>query len=64
MALKTRKRINSTLTIDNFNFISDLSEKTKINQSKYFDVAIELLKRELKNKSIFDLFEEFNEEKE
>lgn len=64
MALKTRKRINSTLTMENFNFISDLSEKTKINQSKYFDVAIELLKRELKNKSIFDLFEEFNEEKE
>ena len=64
MALKTRKLINSTLTMENFNFISDLSEKTKINQSKYFDVAIELLKRELKNKSIFDLFEEFNEEKE
>lgn len=64
MALKTRKRINSTLTMENFNFISNLSEKTKINQSKYFDVAIELLKRELENKSIFDLFEEFNEDKE
>lgn len=64
MALKTRKRINSTLTAEHFDFISDLSKKTKINQSKYYDIAIELLKRELKNKSIFDLFEEFDEDKE
>ncbi|MBI6064606.1 hypothetical protein P5E79_11365 [Clostridium perfringens] len=59
MALVHRKRINSTLTSDNFEFIVNLSNKTKLNQSKFYDLAIELLKRELENKSVNELFEEF-----
>ena len=57
MALVHRKRINSTLTSDNFDFIVNLSNKTKLNQSKFYDLAIELLKRELENKSVNELFE-------
>ncbi|MDH2473507.1 hypothetical protein [Clostridium perfringens] len=59
MALVHRKRINSTLASDNFDFIVNLSNKTKLNQSKFYDLAIELLKRELENKSVNELFEEF-----
>ena len=39
--------------------IVNLSNKTKLNQSKFYDLAIELLKRELENKSVNELFEEF-----
>ncbi|HBI7133092.1 TPA: hypothetical protein K8N02_000273 [Clostridium perfringens] len=58
MALVHRKRINSTLTSDNFDFIVNLSNKTKLNQSKFYDLAIELLKKELEKKSLSEIFEE------
>ena len=61
MGLVHRKRINSTLSSDNFDFISDLSKKTKLNQSKFYDLAITMLRKELKEKTIFELFEEFDE---
>ena len=61
MALVLRKRINSTLKGDNFNFIVELSNKTKLNQSKFYDLAVELLKRELENKNLDELFKEFEE---
>ena len=61
MALVHRKRINSTLRGDNFNFIVELSNKTKLNQSKFYDLAVELLKRELENKNLDELFKEFEE---
>ena len=62
MALVHRKRINSTLASNNFDFIVNLSNKIKLNQSKFYDLAIELLKRELENKSVNELFEEFEEQ--
>ena len=40
MALVHRKRIGSTLSSDNFEFISGLSEKTGLNQSKLFDLSV------------------------
>ena len=60
MALVHRKRINSTLTSDNFDFISNLSKETGLNQSKLFDLSVDLLKRELNNKDFLSLFNEFN----
>ena len=58
MALVHRKRINSTLSGDNFEFIVNLSNKTKLNQSTFLDLSIELLKRELEKKSLSEIFEE------
>ena len=60
MALVHRKRINSTLTSDNFDFITNLSKETGLNQSKLFDLSVYLLKRELNNKDFLSLFNEFN----
>ncbi|CUO65400.1 MULTISPECIES: hypothetical protein [Clostridium] len=60
MALVHRKRINSTLTSDNFDFITNLSKETGLNQSKLFDLSVDLLKRELNNKDFLSLFNEFN----
>lgn len=60
MALVHRKRINSTLTSDNFDFIANLSKETGLNQSKLFDLSVDLLKRELNNKDFLSLFNEFN----
>ena len=60
MALVHRKRINSTLPSDNFDFISNLSKETGLNQSKLFDLSVDLLKRELNNKDFLSLFNEFN----
>ena len=64
MALVHRKRINSTLTSDNFDFISNLSKETGLNQSKLFDLSVDLLKRELNNKDFLSLFNEFNNNSE
>ena len=55
MALVHRKRINSTLTSDNFDFITNLSKETGLNQSKLFDLSVDLLKRELNNKDFLSL---------
>lgn len=60
MALVHRKRINSTLTADNFEFITNLSKETGLNQSKLFDLSIDLLKRELNNVDLLSLLNEFN----
>lgn len=60
MALVHRKRINSTLSSDNFDFIFNLSEETGLNQSKLFDLSVDLLKRELNNKDLLSLLNEFN----
>lgn len=60
MALVHRKRINSTLTSDNFDFITNLSKETGLNQSKLFDLSIDLLKRELNNTDLLSLFNQFN----
>ncbi|MBS6502587.1 MAG: hypothetical protein KH415_13360 [Clostridium sp.] len=61
MALIHRKRINSTLSSDNFEFIINLSQKTGLNQSKLFDLSINLLKRELDNKDLLTLLNEAND---
>ena len=60
MALVHRKRINSTLSSDNFDFIVNLSEQTGLNQSKLFDLSVDLLKKELNNKDFLSIFNEFN----
>lgn len=55
MTLVHRKRISSTLSSDNFEFISDLSEKTGLNQSKLFDLSVQLLKKELETTDLLEL---------
>ncbi|NFO88542.1 hypothetical protein FDC58_17420 [Clostridium botulinum] len=60
MALVHRKRLNSTLKSDNMDFVMDLTEKTKLNQSTIYDLAIDILRKELTEKNIFELLEEHN----
>jgi len=60
MALKNRERLNSTLRKDNKEFVTDLCNKTSLDQSKIYDLAIDILRSELKNKNIFELIEENN----
>ncbi|OOP74120.1 hypothetical protein [Clostridium beijerinckii] len=61
MALVNRKRLNSTLRSDNMDFVMELCEKTGLNQSKIYDLSIDILKKQLKVKNIFDLINENNE---
>lgn len=61
MALTNRKRIGSTLRNDNYDFVSNLSEATGLNQSKLFDLAIDILREQLTQKDILTLI---NEQKE
>jgi len=61
MALVHRKRLNSTLRSDNMDFIMELCEKTGLNQSKIYDLSIDILKKQLEEKNIFDLINENNE---
>lgn len=62
MALVHRKRINSTLTFENYDFITKLSKDTGLNQSKIFDLSIEILKDELHDSNILDLINKYNNE--
>jgi len=61
MALVHRKRLNSTLRSDNMDFVMELCEKTGLNQSKIYDLSIDILKKQLEEKNIFDLINENNE---
>lgn len=59
MTLANRKRIGSTLRNDNFEFVTNLSEHTGINQSKMFDLAIDILRDKLNNENIIDLINQY-----
>lgn len=41
-------------------FVIDICEKTGLNQSKIYDLSIDILKNELANKNIFELINEYN----
>jgi len=60
MALVNRKRLNSTLRSDNMDFIMNICEKTKLNQSTIYDLSIDILRKQLDEKNIFDLITENN----
>lgn len=62
MALVHRKRINSTLSANNFDLVSKLSKDTGLNQSKIFDLAIDLLRDKLESKDILTLISEYKED--
>lgn len=64
MALVHRKRINSTLSADNFDLVSKLSKDTGLNQSKIFDLAIDLLRDKLNTSDILTLISEYKEDTE
>lgn len=57
MALVNRKRLNSTLRSDNMDFVMDITQKTKLNQSTIYDLAIDILRKELAKKNILELIE-------
>ncbi|SFC14072.1 hypothetical protein [Clostridium uliginosum] len=61
MALVHRKRLNSTLRSDNMDFVMKICEKTKLNQSTIYDLSIDILRKQLDEKNIFDLINENNE---
>ena len=61
MALVNRKRLNSTLRSDNMDFVMNICEKTKLNQSTIYDLSIDILRKQLDGKNIFDLINESNE---
>ncbi len=39
----------------------ELCEKTGLNQSKIYDLSIDILKKQLQEKNIFDIINELNE---
>lgn len=61
MALTYRKRIGSVLRNDNYIYVANLSESTGLNQSKLFDLAIDLLRKQLSQKDILTLISEHKE---
>lgn len=63
MALVNRKRVNSTLRTDNMEFVVNICKDTNLNQSAIYDLAIDILKKELQDKSIFDLMKELKNNK-
>ncbi|NFH88804.1 hypothetical protein FDA33_00980 [Clostridium botulinum] len=60
MALVHRKRLNSTLRSDNMDFVMELCENTGLNQSKIYDLSIDILRKQLTDKNIFELINENN----
>ena len=64
MALVNRKRLNSTLREDNYKFVTELVDSTGLNQSKIFDLAIDILKIQLNDTDLLTLMDEINNYKE
>lgn len=65
MALKKdgkRQMLGSTVRKDNKDFLDELNKNTGIPISKLLDLAIDIFKNELQDKSIFDLIKELKKQ--
>lgn len=55
MAVVNRKRLNTTLTNEHFEFLSEVCEVNKQKQSVVVEIALDLLKQQLKSKNLYEI---------
>lgn len=57
MAIKNRKRLSTSLSYEHFEFLTEVCDKNKQKQSVIIEMGLELLKKELENKNLYEIME-------
>lgn len=57
MAITNRKRLSTSLSYEHFDFLTEVCEKNKQKQSVIVEIGLDLLKRELENKNLYEILE-------
>ena len=63
MAIKNRKRLSTSLSYEHFEFLTEVCDKNKQKQSIIIEIGLELLKRELENKNLYEIMESLETDK-
>ena len=63
MAIKNRKRLSTSLSYEHFEFLTEVCDKNKQKQSIIIKMGLELLKRELENKNLYEIMESLETDK-
>ena len=63
MAIKNRKRLSTSLSYKHFEFLTEVCDKNKQKQSVIIEMGLELLKRELENKNLYEIMESLETDK-
>ena len=63
MAIKNRKRLSTSLSYEHFEFLTEVCDKNKQKQSIIIEMGLELLKRELENKNLYEIMESLETDK-
>lgn len=63
MAIKNRKRLSTSLSYEHFEFLTEVCDKNKQKQSVIIEMGLELLKRELENKNLYEIMEALETDK-
>ena len=61
MAIKNRKRLSTSLSYEHF--LTEVCDKNKQKQSIIIEMGLELLKRELENKNLYEIMESLETDK-
>lgn len=57
MAITNRKRLSTSLSYEHFDFLTEVCDKNKQKQSVIVEIGLDLLKRELENKNLYEILE-------
>ena len=63
MAITNRKRLSTSLSYEHFDFLTEVCDKNKQKQSIIIEMGLELLKRELENKNLYEIMESLETDK-
>lgn len=63
MAIKNRKRLSTSLSYEHFEFLTEVCDKNKQKQSVIIEMGLELLKKELENKNLYEIMESLETDK-
>lgn len=57
MAITNRKRLSTSLSYEHFEFLTEVCDKNKQKQSVIIEMGLELLKREMENKNLYEIMQ-------
>lgn len=57
MAITNRKRLSTSLSYEHFDFLTEVCDKNKQKQSVIIEMGLELLKKELENKNLYEIMQ-------
>lgn len=58
MAVVHRKRLSTSLSNEHFQFLNSVCEENKQTQSAVIEIALDILKDQLKNKNLYEIIKD------